>query len=162
MAPRGQHPLPCSRPSSPTVVMICSTWWAAAFASLCVGGCSADCTIVEGHECCSFAAGDSQAQECGRISPGVLTGDGKHACGQHCMEDDLCFWTYSAGGDYAGDCELLGRCGTAPSNRPGRGTVSAVGRMHSVGCFSWGDAEPVRPQPRPFCCSHRLPAATAS
>ena len=82
--------------------MICSTWWAAAFASLCIGGCSADCTIVEGHECCSFAAGDSQAQECGRISPGVLTGDGKHACGQHCMEDDLCFWTYSAGGDYAG------------------------------------------------------------
>ncbi len=127
---------------------------AAAFAALCtIGKCSADCTTVEGHECCTFRADDSHAQNCGRIGP-VLPGDDKQACGQHCLENDSCFWTYSAGGDYAGDCELLGPCGErGETNRPFAASDSAAGTMHSAGCFSWGDAEPVRPQLVPMAGS---------
>ena len=132
-----------------------SVWKGPASAALaalcCAGGCSADdCTTVEGQECCRFAASDSQVQQCGRIGGGgVLTkAEDKQACGQHCLEEDLCFWIYSAGGDYAGDCQLLGRCGTASSNRPDPAPSWATGTMHSAGCFSWGDAEPVCPQLR--------------
>jgi hypothetical protein len=122
-----------------------------------IGTCSADCTTVEGHECCTFTADDSHAQNCGRIGS-VLPGDDKQACGQHCLENDACFWTYSAGGDYAGDCELLGRCGeNGASNRPFDASYIAEGTMHSAGCFSWGDSEPVRPQ-LSLC---RWPAARA-
>ena len=103
-------------------------------------------------------ADDTHTQQCGRIGS-VLAGDDKRACGQHCLEDAACFWTYSPGGDYAGDCQLLGPCGAAASNRPDVALASAPGTMHSAGCFSWGDAEPVRSQLVPLvgwparCCS---------
>lgn len=117
-------------------------------AALCIGRCSADCTTVEGHECCSFVADDAHVEQCGLIRS--EPSGGKEACGHHCLEDESCFWTYSAGGEYAGDCQLLGPCGGAASNRPDDASASAAGKMHSAGCFEWGaDAEPVRSQPMP-------------
>jgi hypothetical protein len=107
-----------------------------------LGSCSADCTTVEGHECCTFAVDASHG--CPAIGS-VLEGDDKKACGHHCLEDESCFWVYSAGGDYAGDCQLLGACGTAAANRPASPSGSAAGKMHSAGCFSRTEAEPVRP-----------------
>ena len=109
-----------------------------------VGTCSADCTTVEGHECCTFAADAGHVTQCGVVAE--MPGDDKTACGQDCLDDPSCFWTYSAGGKYSGDCQLLGACGGTASNKPTAAAAGASlpGKMHSAGCYEWGAGGAVR------------------
>ena len=112
-----------------------------------LGTCSADCTTVEGHECCTFAAAPSHVTQCGTL--GTKPGDDKVACGQHCLDDPSCFWTYSAGGGYDGDCQLLGACGGTGANKPTTPAAGSnpPGTMHSAGCYEWGAGSAVRHAP---------------